>query len=108
VYKISGNKVSNDYQFLFTNTRDKDYTFYFEIVGRDDIKIERPSKPFKIKAGQKTKKIIVLSTTKKVGTENSVVSRIPLTIRSYAVEAKDKVFANRTAIFAYPPLNEMK
>jgi cytochrome c oxidase accessory protein FixG len=109
VYKVEeNNKVSNDYQFLFTNTQAKAHQFFFKVEGRDDIKIERPNKPFRIGAGSMSKKIVVLSTDKKIGTLESVTSRIPVTIKAYAVDAPDKVFVKRTTIFAYPPLQEMK
>ena len=108
VYKVEGTTVSNDYQFLFTNTQNDGHEFMFEIVGRDDIVIERPTEPFYIGEGMKVKKVVVLSTDKKIGKSQDITSKIPITIRAYAVDAKDKVFVTRKTIFAYPPLKEVE
>ena len=108
VYSVTdGNVVKNDYVFLFTNTQAEDHKFYFEIVGRDDITIERPGSPFTVRADQKAKKIVVLSADKVIGTNPQRDTEIPLTIRAYAVDAPDQVFVIREAVFVYPPLQEV-
>jgi cytochrome c oxidase accessory protein FixG len=109
VYKIEPNhKVSNDYIFLFTNTQSEAYTYSFEIEGHDDIIIERPKAAFKINAGGKVKKIVKLSTNKIIVQDSKVTTKIPLIINAFAVDAKEKIFVKRQAIFAYPPTNEVK
>jgi cytochrome c oxidase accessory protein FixG len=108
VYKIDEGKVSNDYQFLFTNTQHEAHTFFFEVEGRDDIVIERPTKPFKINPGMKSKKIVVLSTTEKIGKDNDVTTKIPVIIKAYALDDKQNIIVKRKTIFAYPPLKEVQ
>jgi len=108
VYKIDEGKVSNDYQFLFTNTQHEAHTFFFEVEGRDDIVIERPTKPFKIMPGMKSKKIVVLSTTQKLGKDHDVTTKIPVIIKAYALDDKQNIVVKRKTIFAYPPLNEVQ
>jgi cytochrome c oxidase accessory protein FixG len=108
VYKIDEGKVSNDYQFLFTNTQHEAHTFFFEVEGRDDIVIERPTKPFKVFPGMKSKKIVVLSTTEKLGKDNDVTTKLPIIIKAYAVDDKKNIVVKRKTIFAYPPLKEVK
>lgn len=65
LYAVKDNGlIENHYTFLFQNTDSKDHTYYFEVVGRDDIKIARPRESFKLSAGSKVKKIVVLTTDK--------------------------------------------
>jgi cytochrome c oxidase accessory protein FixG len=109
MYKIEpNNKVSNDYIFLFTNTQSDAHNYFFEVEGRDDITIERPTDQFVIQAGGKVKKIVKLSTTKDVANSDTTTTKLPIIIRAYATDDKEKIFVRRQAIFAYPPRNEMK
>ena len=104
LYKIkdNGNRVVNSYTFLFQNTDNKDHTYYFQIDNNPDIKIERPKEPFKVMAGKKTQKIVILSTNKILSKDNTKDTIFPLSITAYAVDQKDKIVVHRKTIFAYP------
>ncbi|MCH9813206.1 MAG: cytochrome c oxidase accessory protein CcoG [Epsilonproteobacteria bacterium] len=104
LYKVKddGQRVVNAYTFLFQNTENKDHKYFFEVVGRDDIKIERPDKAFTLRAGAKSKKVVVLSTTKELAKDNKKDTPIPITIKAYAVDDKEKVVVQRNTTFVYP------
>jgi len=104
LYKIKddGQRVTNAYTFLFQNTQNNDHEYYFEIVGHDDIKIERPKKEFKLRAGTKSKKVVVLSTTKELAKDSKKDTPIAITIRAYAIDDKEKVVVERQTTFVYP------
>lgn len=95
-------RVTNTYIFLFQNTDSKAHKFYFEIEGRDDIKIKRPTKSFLLKPGAKNKKIVVLYTDKLLVKDDRKDTPIHITIKAYAEDAKETIFVKREAIFVYP------
>lgn len=99
-------RVSNDYVFLFSNTSNGAHEFYFEIEGRDDVKIERPTEPFRVGGGEKVKKIVVLYTDAMLSDGGAKDTRIPLTIRAYAID-DETVTVKREAIFVYPPKSQL-
>ncbi len=104
LYKIKdeGQRVTNAYTFLFQNTENNDHKYYFEIIGHDDIKIERPAKEFKLRAGTKSKKVVVLSTTKELAKDSKKDTPIAITIKAYAVDDKEKIVVERQTTFVYP------
>jgi len=104
LYKIKdeGKRVTNAYTFLFQNTENDDHKYYFEIEGHDDIKIQRPSKPFKLRAGSKSKKVVILQTKKVLAKNNKKDTPIPITIKAYAIDAKEKIVVERHTTFVYP------
>jgi len=95
-------KVSNSYIFLFQNTDNIDHRYYFEILDNDKIKIKKPIKPFLLKAGFKKKKVVTLYTTEQLASKEGNDKSIPIKIKAYAVDKKDKIFVERDAIFMYP------
>jgi cytochrome c oxidase accessory protein FixG len=99
-------RVSNDYIFLFSNTQSEEYEFYFEVTNNDDVKIDRPSEPFRVGPGERVRKIVVLYTDEDLsgGVDQDV--RLHLNIRAYAVD-NPEVFVEREAIFVYPPKAEL-
>ncbi len=99
LYKIrdKGKQVDNAYTFLFQNTDSKDHTYYFE-VDNPDIYISRPAKPFKLKAGKKAKKIVILSTKKTLSSKKPN----PIIITAYAKDDKKKIIVTRPSTFVYP------
>ncbi len=106
LYKIHDDgTVTNAYTFLFQNTESKDHTYYFEVEGHPEIKIVRPKKPFKLRARQKAKKVVVLSTDKVLVKNPTKDTPIPITIKAYAVDAKDKVVVKRNTTFVFPRLD---
>jgi len=105
LYSIEKNsenvRVKNGYIFLFQNTDNKDHQYYFE-VSNPDIHILKPKKPFKIKAGHKIKKIVVLYTDVQLAKDDRKDTTFPVIIKAYAVDNKKKIHVERGAIFVYP------
>jgi cytochrome c oxidase accessory protein FixG len=101
-------RVKNNYIFLFQNTEKEDHTYYFEITNNDDIKILRPKKAFTLEAGKKEKKIVTLYTDKRLADDERKDTPIHLTIKAYAVDAKEHVSVFREAIFVYPKKDKLK
>ena len=94
--------VQNSYVFLFRNTDNKAHTYYFEIEGQDDITILRPKKPFKLSAGGKAKKIVILQTKKELVKDDRKDTPITLSIKAYAVDEAERIVVNRETVFVYP------
>ncbi len=109
LYKVLDNAVvQNDYIFMFANTSSKAHTYYFEIVGNDKIKIKRPSKPFKIAAGKKNKKIVVLEAKESLSASAYRDTLVPVKISAYAIDDKEKIIIERQAVFVYPSTDKLK
>jgi cytochrome c oxidase accessory protein FixG len=109
LYKILDHGVvENDYIFLFANTDSKPHKYYFEIVDNDKIKIDRPREPFRIGAGKKKKKVVVLLTEEQLANDTRKDVPIPLTIRAYAVDDKEKIVVDRKTVFVYPRADLIK
>ena len=103
LYKILDHGVvENDYIFLFANTDSKKHEYFFEIVDNDKIKIKRPREPFSIAAGKKKKKVVVLTTDAKLADDARKDVPIPVTIRAYATDDKEKIVVDRKTVFVYP------
>jgi cytochrome c oxidase accessory protein FixG len=103
LYKVDDDKmVKNSYTFLFQNTDSKDHRYYFEIVDNPDIKIIRPNKPFKLLAGKKVKKIVVLATDKVLVKDNTKDTPFHITIRAYAEDNREKIVVDRVTTFVFP------
>ncbi len=109
LYKIknNGKTVNNAYTFLFQNTDNKDHRYYFEIEGHDDIFIQRPKKDFRLLAGKKSKKVVVLSTKKVLVKNSSKDTPIPIVIKAYAVDDKEKIVVLRNTTFIFPRYDEL-
>lgn len=94
--------IENTYIFLFENTDSEDHTYTFEVINDKNIKILRPSEPFKIRAGHSKKKPVIIGTdvleTRPDG--NSFSKEIQLKI--YATDDKDRVVIYRSTNFFYP------
>ena len=107
LYKMAddGKTVENVYTFLFQNTDAKDHLYYFEI-SNTDIKIDKPSEPFLLKAGEKVKKVIILvAAPKELKVEGE---DLPITIKAFAVDAKEKIVVDRHTIFIYPKKSDVQ
>jgi cytochrome c oxidase accessory protein FixG len=103
LYKVlPASVVQNDYIFMFSNTDKKAHTYYFEIVGNDKIHIKRPAEPFKIGAGKKKKKVVILETSEALVSNARKDVPIPLVIKAYAVDEKEKITVERNVVFFYP------
>jgi len=107
LYKMAddGKTVENVYTFLFQNTDPKDHLYYFE-VSHSDIKINKPSEPFLLRAGEKVKKVVILSSIPK---ELKIEGEdLPITIKAFAVDAKEKIVVDRHTIFIYPKKSDVQ
>ena len=104
LYKIKddGHKVTNAYKFLFQNTQQEPHKYYFEVESHPEIKVERPKKAFKLGAGHKSNKIVILSTTKDLVKDRTKDTPIPIKIKAYATDKKDKIVVERNTIFVFP------
>ena len=109
LYKVLDNGVvQNDYIFMFSNTDRKEHTYYFEIVGNDKINIKRPSEPFKLGAGTKKKKVVILETAEKLVDNTRKDVPIRVLIRAYATDDKEKIMIEREMVFFYPRADLIK
>ncbi|HFU77332.1 MAG TPA: cytochrome c oxidase accessory protein CcoG, partial [Epsilonproteobacteria bacterium] len=109
LYKILDHGVvQNDYIFMFANTDSKEHTYYFDIVGNDKITIKRPAEAFKIGAGKKKKKVVVLEAKEPLIKDAHKDTPIPVKIVAYAVDDKDKIIIDRQAVFMYPKVERLK
>ena len=111
LYKILDNgEIENDYIFLFANTDSKRHTYFFEIEGdlKEKIEIVRPKEPFSIAPGKKRKKVVVLRTKEKLADNARKDVPIPVTIKAYAVDDKEKVVVTRHTVFVYPRADLLK
>jgi len=106
LYKVQDTSIENAYTFLFQNTDREDHTYYFE-VDNPAIKIERPSEPFLLEAGQKAKKIVILSTAEQLAPAERQDTPVPIKIKAFAIDAKDRIIVERDAIFVYPRKSEI-
>ncbi len=109
LYKVlDDGVVQNDYIFMFANTDRQDHTYYFEIIGNDKITINRPTEAFKLGAGQKKKKVVILETSEALANNTRKDVPIPITIRAYAVDDKEKIVVDREVVFFYPRADLVK
>jgi cytochrome c oxidase accessory protein FixG len=112
LYAVKDNGiVENHYTFLFQNTDSKEHNYYFEVVGNENIKISRPTEPFKLNAGSKANKVVVLYTDKEIAKNDRKDTPIAIKIRGFAVDDKQKIVVERDAVFFYPStevINEKK
>jgi len=107
LYKMGddGKTVENVYTFLFQNTDSKDHLYYFD-VSNSDIKIDKPSEPFLLSAGEKVKKVVILvSVPKELKVEGE---DLPIQIKAFATDAKDKIVVERQTIFIYPKKSDIQ
>lgn len=97
-------EITNAYTFLVENTDNKTHEYYFEVQlenDKDGIQIIRPNAPFKLNAGTKTKKIVVLKATKPLANDEQKDTVLALKIKIFAQD-DEKIVALRKSIFIYP------
>lgn len=101
--------VENHYIMIFNNTDSKDHEMYFEIYNTkggniaQSLQILQPKAPFKVKAGDKVKKIVTLRTR-----ESLQAGHYDIIIHAFAVDEKERVFAERKTNFVYPPSDKIR
>ncbi len=93
---------------MFSNTDRKAHMYYFEIVGNDKIKIKRPAEAFKLGAGKKKKKVVILETKEVLVSNTRKDVPIPITIRAYVIDEKEKIVVERKVVFFYPRSDLLK
>jgi cytochrome c oxidase accessory protein FixG len=99
LYSIKENGIiSNNYILTIHNTQDKDYTFNIRLVENKGFKIKKFDS-FELKAGDKTKKILILETTDDFVKLEKKPSKISIEI--FAKE-DEKVKIIRQIAFFYP------
>ena len=106
LYKtLEGGIVQNDYIFMFANTDREAHNYTFEIVGNDKIIIKRPTEAFNLGAGAKKKKVVVLETKEILANNTRKDVPIPVRIRAFATDAKEKIVVERDVVFFYPRID---
>ncbi len=99
-------RVDNSYIFLLQNTLNENHKYYFEVIAPEGlngtIKINRPTKPFLARPSVKKKTIVRLTTTDVLVKDARKDTVIPITIKAYAVDDKEKVVVYRKSTFTYP------
>lgn len=107
LYKIldDGKTIENAYTFLFQNTDSKDHNYYFDI-SHASVKIDKPTEPFLLRAGEKMKKIVLLTSVPEQIKEEG--EALPIEIKAYALDDKEKIVVLRKTIFIYPKKADYK
>ncbi|WP_348519146.1 cytochrome c oxidase accessory protein CcoG [Campylobacter sp. CCS1377] len=110
--KQNGLEITNAYTLLFQNTDNKTHEYYFDVQiqgsNEQNIKIVRPSAPFKLEANAKAKKIVVLKAIKELASDDKKDSIIPIIITAYAIDDKERIVVKRNSIFVYPKTTELE
>ena len=89
--------ISNNYILTIHNTQDKNYTFDIKIENKD-FKIKRFDS-FELKAGEKTKKVLILETTDDFEKLKEKPSKISIEIFT---KEDEKIKVKRQIAFFYP------
>ncbi|MDR0761971.1 MAG: cytochrome c oxidase accessory protein CcoG [Campylobacteraceae bacterium] len=99
--------VENTYKFKFENIDSKEHIFYFEVLN-PDITIKTPAEPFKLKAGEVKIKVVILATDINSSLKVQNGKPLPVIIRAFAVDNKEKIFIEKEAAFIYPNKESIK
>lgn len=99
LYSVKENgAISNNYILTIHNTQDKDYTFDIRLLDDKDFKIKR-FESVKLKAGEKTKKILLLETTDDFKKLEKKPSKVSIEIFT---QEDEKIRILRQIAFFYP------
>ncbi|MEA1918766.1 MAG: cytochrome c oxidase accessory protein CcoG [Campylobacterota bacterium] len=105
-------RVDNSYIFLLQNTLNENHKYYFDLIVPEGmegkITIDRPSKPFLAKPGVKKKTIVRLTTNELLVKDARKDTVIPITIKAYAIDDKEKVVVFRQSTFTYPRYDQIQ
>lgn len=105
-------RVDNAYTFLLQNTLNEDHKYYFEIITpkgmEGKIKIGDPTEPFKVKPGVVKKKVVVLYADEVLVNDDRKDTVIPITIKAYAMDDKEKIMVTRESTFTFPRADLLK
>jgi polyferredoxin len=109
IEKVDGKAmVENDYTILIQNTQNVEHEYYIEVMNNDKIKVSRPSGPFLVKPGVKTKKTLALYTTEILADSDRHDSILEVQLKAYAVDSKDTIYAIRDIRFTYPRMDILR
>ncbi len=99
-------RVDNAYIFLLQNTENEDHKFYFDVIVPKEyegkIKIDKPSEPFTAHPNTKKKKVVVLYTNDMLVDDATKDTIIPITIKAYAMDDKERIVVERHTTFIFP------
>lgn len=105
-------RVDNAYTFLLQNTLNEDHKYYFEVIApkgmEGKIKIGDPTEPFKVKPGVVKKKVVVLYADEVLVNDDRKDTVIPITIKAYAMDDKEKIMVTRESTFTFPRADLLK
>ena len=108
LYKIKeDNEVTNNFLLLFQNTDSVKHKYAIEVVDHPDIEISRFT-PFSLSPHKLAKKVLVLSTKKRLIDDASKDTPITVTLKAYAVDDPKRVVVYRKAVFIYPRSDKLK
>lgn len=108
LYKIKeNNTVTNNFLLLFQNNDSKKHKYNLEIIGHEDIIIKRFA-PFSLSPRKLSKKVLILSTNKKLSDDITKDTPITVTIKAYAIDDPERVVVYRKAVFIYPRADKLK
>ncbi|MEA2111008.1 MAG: cytochrome c oxidase accessory protein CcoG [Campylobacterota bacterium] len=101
--------VENAYVFLLQNTLNEPHKYYFDVIAPEGmegkIKIKKPTEPFTARPNAKKKKVVILYTDDVLVSNDRKDSIIPITIRAYAIDNKEKVIVDRQSTFVFPRID---
>ncbi len=104
--------VENAYVFLLQNTLSVPHKYYFDVIAPEGmegkIKIKKPSAPFTANPATKKKKVVILYTDEVLVNNDRKDTIIPITIKAYAMDDKEKVVVYRKSTFVYPRIDIVK
>ncbi len=99
-------RVDNAYVFMLQNTENKDHKFYFDVIApapyEGKIKILKPTKPFTAHPSTKKKKVLILYADELLVDDATKDTSIPITIRAYAIDDKERIVVDRPSTFIFP------
>lgn len=105
-------RVDNAYTFLLQNTLNADHKYYFDVIApkgmEGKIKIGEPSAPFNVKPGIVKKKVVVLYADEMLVNDPRKDTVIPIMIKAYAIDDKEKVMVVRESTFTFPRADLVK
>jgi hypothetical protein len=78
------------------------------VINNDKIEIVRPKNAIKIGPGFKAKEVVILETKEPLAQSHDKDVSIPVKIKAYAIDDKEKIVIERDLIFTYPRLEALE
>ena len=110
LYKLKdeGKSVENHYVLLLTNIDDEAHTFSIEAKNLNGLNIKRPRRPFLIKARERVRKVLIISTSKMLVNNSAGNTSLDFIIRAFATDEPDKIFSEQPSFFMFPAAGEVR